>query len=79
MRILVFLSSVSVYGEENLGAPVSEDSDYQPSSDYAKSKLNAERRLIALCDGGAGEGDKKNMTRAKILFSHIHYLVPIKS
>jgi len=48
----IFLSSISVYGEENLSVPVSEDSDYQPSSDYAASKLDAESRLIALADGG---------------------------
>jgi len=44
----IFLSSVSVYGEDNLNAPITEDSFCQPSSDYAASKLDAERRLIAL-------------------------------
>ena len=48
----IFLSSVSVYGEDNLGVPVSEDSECRPSSDYAASKLDAERRLIALFDEG---------------------------
>ena len=48
----IFLSSVSVYGEDNLSVPVSEDSKCKPSSDYAASKLDAERRLIALSDGG---------------------------
>ena len=48
----IFLSSVSVYGEENLGAPVSEGGRCQPSSDYALSKLDAERRLAALYDEG---------------------------
>ena len=48
----IFLSSVSVYGEENLSMPVSEDSPCRSSSDYAVSKLNAERRLIALADKG---------------------------
>jgi nucleoside-diphosphate-sugar epimerase len=48
----IFLSSVSVYGEENLSVPISEDSKYHPSSDYAVSKLDAERRLIAVSDEG---------------------------
>lgn len=48
----VFLSSVSVYGEENISVPISEESDCHPSSDYAVSKLDAERRLIALSDKG---------------------------
>jgi len=46
----IFLSSVSVYGEDNLNAPITEDSECQPSSDYAASKFDAERRLIALSD-----------------------------
>jgi len=48
----IFLSSVSVYGEENLSAPVPEESECSPSSDYAASKLDAEKRLIALADDG---------------------------
>jgi nucleoside-diphosphate-sugar epimerase len=48
----IFLSSVSVYGEENLSMPISEESECHPSSDYAVSKLDAERRLIALYDEG---------------------------
>jgi nucleoside-diphosphate-sugar epimerase len=62
----VFLSSVSVYGEhlqitscKSTKMPrrkddngVDEDSDCHPSSDYAVSKLDAERRLVALSDGG---------------------------
>lgn len=48
----IFLSSVSVYGEEDLGVSVPEESKCRPSSDYAVSKLDAERRLIALSDGG---------------------------
>ena len=46
----IFLSSISVYGETNLISPVSEDSHFHPSSDYALSKLDAERRLIKLYD-----------------------------
>jgi nucleoside-diphosphate-sugar epimerase len=48
----VFLSSISVYGEKNLVQPVSEDSTFNPSSDYAFSKLDAERRLINLYEKG---------------------------
>ena len=48
----IFLSSVSLYGEENLSMLVSEESECHPSSDYAMSKLDAERRLIALSDEG---------------------------
>jgi len=46
----IFLSSVSIYGEENLSVPVTEESECHPSSDYAASKLDAERRLISLSD-----------------------------
>jgi len=48
----IFLSSVSVYGEENLSTTVSEDETCKPSGDYAVSKLDAERRLLALYDRG---------------------------
>ena len=48
----IFLSSVSVYGEENLHTPVSEDDICKPSGDYAESKLDAERRLLTLYDRG---------------------------
>jgi len=55
----IFLSSVSVYGEGGQGSVVSgqwsgktEDGDCWPSSDYAVSKLDAERRLVALYDEG---------------------------
>ncbi len=46
----IFLSSISVYGENNLTLPVSEDHDLNPTSDYGLSKLDAERRLLALAD-----------------------------
>lgn len=63
---LIFLSSVSVYGEgpgitSRKGAKaqkredcngIGENGECQPSSDYARSKLDAERRLIALADEG---------------------------
>jgi len=48
----IFLSSISVYGEDKLNCPVSEDAVCNPSSDYAKSKLDAEKRLIKLYDAG---------------------------
>lgn len=48
----IFLSSVSVYGEENISIPVFEENECHPSSDYAVSKLDAERRLIALFNEG---------------------------
>lgn len=59
----IFLSSISVYGEDpqiaqrkqiktNNNNGVDENIDHKPSSDYACSKLDAERRLIALADDG---------------------------
>jgi nucleoside-diphosphate-sugar epimerase len=62
----IFLSSVSVYGEgpgitSRKGATAQKRKNYngigengkcQPSSDYARSKLDAERRLMALADAG---------------------------
>ena len=62
----IFLSSVSVYGEDpqitqtsqirvirtNNNIAVNEESECNPSSDYAVSKLDAERRLIALLERG---------------------------
>ena len=55
----IFLSSVSVYGEgrerieeEMLITGVNEGKECQPSSDYAMSKLDAEKRLNTLCDKG---------------------------
>ena len=48
----IFFSSVSVYGEDNLQVPISEEKECHPSSDYAVSKLDAERRLIALANEG---------------------------
>ena len=57
----IFLSSVSVYGEDPpimqrkqviTNNTVDEDVDCHPSSDYACSKLDAEKCLIALADDG---------------------------
>ncbi|MDD5450307.1 MAG: NAD-dependent epimerase/dehydratase family protein [Desulfovibrionales bacterium] len=66
----IFLSSVSVYGEgpgitsrkdataqkrKNYNG-ISENGKCQPSSDYARSKLGAEKRLVALADEGILNG-----------------------
>ena len=48
----LFLSSVSVYGELFTRNAIPEDHPCRPSSDYAESKLDAERRLLALHDSG---------------------------
>lgn len=64
--LFVFLSSISVYGEERKGISrkgtrtqsgftddgVEGDADCNPSSDYAYSKLDAEKRLISLYEEG---------------------------
>ncbi|MCD4743898.1 MAG: NAD-dependent epimerase/dehydratase family protein [Desulfobacteraceae bacterium] len=48
----IFLSSISVYGEDNIKGSVPEDNVCIPSSDYALSKLDAEKRLVKLYDSG---------------------------
>ena len=64
--LFLFLSTISVYGEDPKGISrkdakaqrrlndngVGEDAECNPSSDYAFSKLDAEKRLIALCEKG---------------------------
>jgi nucleoside-diphosphate-sugar epimerase len=63
----IFLSSVSVYGEDsqitqrtpikiNNNNEVDIKIDYKPSSDYARSKRDAEKRLIALTGDGILRG-----------------------
>ena len=52
MLHFIFFSTISVYGETDLVQPVSENSAYNPSSDYAFSKLDAEKRLIDLYEKG---------------------------
>jgi len=42
----IFLSSISVYGENDLSLPVAESHVCCPTSDYGKSKLDAENRLL---------------------------------
>ena len=49
----IFLSSISVYGEENNRNEISEDSPCKPSSEYAFSKLDAENHLRGLFNNGA--------------------------
>lgn len=44
----IFLSSISVYGEHGLTIPVTESHRCNPTSDYGKSKLDAENRLLNL-------------------------------
>jgi nucleoside-diphosphate-sugar epimerase len=48
----IFLSSISVYGEDNLKLPVSESHVCNPTSDYGLSKLDAEKRLVDLNEKG---------------------------
>lgn len=49
----IFLSSICVYGEQfDSKKAVSENSEVKPSSDYAMSKLEAEKKLIELYDNG---------------------------
>jgi nucleoside-diphosphate-sugar epimerase len=48
----IFLSSISVYGEGKFQDSVTENALCNPSSDYAASKLDAEKRLVALYDSG---------------------------
>ncbi|MBN2570044.1 MAG: NAD-dependent epimerase/dehydratase family protein [Deltaproteobacteria bacterium] len=50
--VFIFFSSVSVYGEGRLETGISEYGECRPSSDYAVSKLDAERRLRAIYDEG---------------------------
>lgn len=47
-----FLSTISVYGEQNLALPVTEDHPCRPTGDYGLSKLDAENRLLALTGSG---------------------------
>jgi len=49
----IFLSSISVYGENNNNAgPIIENCECNPTSDYACSKLDAEQRLVGLFEQG---------------------------
>jgi len=69
----IFISSVSLYGGVSRGKD--EDSDCNPESPYAQSKLQAEQRLISLCQKEAvnltvlrlatlyGEEDPGNVAR----------------
>ena len=46
--LFIYLSSISIYGEKELPYPVNEEYSGEPSSDYAKSKLDAENRINGL-------------------------------
>ncbi len=48
----IFLSSISVYGEKKNIEAITEDYEGKPSSDYALSKLDAEKRLMRLYGSG---------------------------
>jgi nucleoside-diphosphate-sugar epimerase len=48
----IFLSSVSVYGEDDLKLPVSENHGCNPTSDYGLSKLDAENGLLGMKEKG---------------------------
>jgi len=50
--VIIFLSSVSVYGEGKSFRPVREEDHCEPTSHYAQSKLAAERRLLSLYETG---------------------------
>ena len=45
---IIFLSSISVYGEKQTNLQIKETDELYPTSDYAKSKRNAEIRLRKL-------------------------------
>ncbi len=48
----IFLSTISVYGEGKINSAVLEEDKCKPSSDYANSKLDAEKRLTKLYNAG---------------------------
>jgi nucleoside-diphosphate-sugar epimerase len=74
VKRFVLASSVSVYGGAQTGL-VDETALCRPSSDYARSKLEAERQLLEVCRHSAmqplilrlatlyGEGDRGNVAR----------------
>ena len=51
VRRLVLVSSALVHGEASPGRPFTEDDEPAPASAYARSKLDAERRLMAAARG----------------------------
>lgn len=64
----IFLSSISVYGEDNIKRSVSEGFECKPSSDYANSKLDAEKHLIKLY--GSGELKKLDILRLAPVYDY---------
>ncbi len=51
VKQFIFMSSVKVYGEES-NTPYIESTKCEPQDDYGRSKLEAERQLLALEDEG---------------------------
>jgi UDP-N-acetyl-alpha-D-quinovosamine dehydrogenase len=49
VRRFVFLSSIKVHGEGEVGRPYTADDTPNPSDDYGQSKLDAERALADIC------------------------------
>ncbi len=49
VKHFIFMSSVKVYGEEN-NTPYTETTKCEPQDDYGRSKLEAERQLLAIED-----------------------------
>ncbi len=80
----VFISSVSVYGAQARGKD--EDTECYPDSPYAKSKLMAERCLMAICQNAGikltilrfgtlyGEGDRGNVARLIKSIAHAPFI-----
>lgn len=55
VRRFIFISSIGVNGARTYGTPFSEGADPQPHAEYARSKLEAEVELAALCAGSKME------------------------
>lgn len=74
LRAFVFFSTIAVYGT-GLGSPLTEATPVNPENSYARSKLEAERRVMAFFEQGAmhptifrmslvyGEGERGNFSR----------------
>ena len=73
-RAFVFFSTIAVYGT-GLGSPLTEATPVNPENSYARSKLEAERRVMEFFEQGAlhptifrmalvyGEGERGNFSR----------------
>ncbi len=51
VRRFLLLSSIKVHGEQSIERPFKHDDTPAPKDDYARSKLEAERRLLAATEG----------------------------